>query len=34
MDEGSLNNALTRLVADLNEHRIDYLVIGAIALTN
>jgi len=33
MGEGSLNNALARLVADLNEHRIDYLVIGAIALT-
>src|SRR6266849_447235 len=30
--EGKLNNALVRLVADLKEHRIDYLVIGAIAL--
>jgi len=32
MSEGKLNNALVRLVADLKEHRIDYLVIGAIAL--
>src|SRR6266478_8232601 len=32
MGEGKLNNALTRLVADLKEHDIDYLVIGAIAL--
>jgi hypothetical protein len=32
MGEGELNNALERLVADLNEHEIDYLVIGAIAL--
>jgi hypothetical protein len=32
MGEGKLNNALARLVADLKEHRIDYLVIGAIAL--
>ena len=32
MGEGKLNHALTRLVADLDEHRIDYLVIGAIAL--
>jgi hypothetical protein len=30
--EGSLNNALARLVADLKEHDIDYVVIGAIAL--
>lgn len=30
--EGNLNNALVRLVADLKEHEIDYLVIGAIAL--
>ncbi len=30
--EGKLNNALVRLVADLKEQRIDYLVIGAIAL--
>ena len=28
MGEGKLNNALTRLVADLKEHNIDYLVIG------
>jgi hypothetical protein len=32
MGEGQLNNALSRLVADLNEHKIDYVVIGAIAL--
>jgi hypothetical protein len=32
MGEGQLNNALARLVADLKEHDIDYLVIGAIAL--
>jgi len=32
MGEGKLNNALARLVADLKEHEIDYLVIGAIAL--
>src|SRR6266478_1248655 len=32
MGEGQLNNALARLVADLQEHDIDYLVIGAIAL--
>lgn len=32
MGEGLLNNALTRLVADLREHDIDYLIIGAIAL--
>jgi hypothetical protein len=32
MGEGQLNNALARLVADLNEHDIDYLVIGAVAL--
>src|SRR6266478_10205223 len=32
MGEGQLNNALARLIADLNEHNIDYLVIGAIAL--
>jgi hypothetical protein len=32
MGEGKLNNALVRLVADLNEHDIDYVVIGAIAL--
>jgi hypothetical protein len=33
MGQGKLNNALARLVADLNEHGIDYLVIGAVALT-
>ena len=32
MGEGQLNNALARLVADLKEHDIDYVVIGAIAL--
>ena len=32
MGEGKLNNALAQLVADLNERRIDYLVIGAVAL--
>lgn len=32
MGEGQLNSALARLVADLKEHDIDYLVIGAIAL--
>jgi hypothetical protein len=32
MGEGKLNNALSRLVADLNEHQIDYMVIGAVAL--
>jgi hypothetical protein len=32
MGEGKLNNTLARLVADLDEHEIDYLVIGAIAL--
>jgi hypothetical protein len=32
MGKGKLNNALARLVADLNEHEIDYVVIGAIAL--
>jgi hypothetical protein len=30
--EGTLNNALARLVADLKEHQIDYVVIGAVAL--
>src|SRR5260370_40961742 len=30
--EGNLNNALVRLVADLKEHQIDYMVIGAVAL--
>ena len=33
MGQGKLHNALARLVADLNEHGIDYLVIGAVALT-
>jgi hypothetical protein len=32
MGEGKLNNALGRLVADLKEHDIDYMVIGAVAL--
>ena len=32
MGEGQLNDALARLVADLKEHQIDYVVIGAIAL--
>lgn len=32
MGEGKLNNALARLIADLKEHEIDYVVIGAIAL--
>ena len=32
MGEGRLNNALAQLVADLKEHQIDYMVIGAIAL--
>jgi hypothetical protein len=32
MGEGLLNNALTRLVADLRGHDIDYVVIGALAL--
>src|SRR4029079_17989913 len=32
MGEGQLNNTLTRLSADLKEHGIDYMVIGAVAL--
>jgi hypothetical protein len=32
MGEGKLNNALSRLVRDLREHDIDYVVIGALAL--
>ena len=32
MGEGKLNDALTRLVADLKDHEIDYVVIGAVAL--
>lgn len=32
MGKGLLNNALYRIAADLKEHQIDYLVIGAIAL--
>jgi hypothetical protein len=32
MGEGKLNNALARLIADLKEHEIDYVIIGAIAL--
>ena len=32
MGEGKLNKALVRLVGDLNQHSIDYVVIGAVAL--
>ncbi len=32
MGQGSLNRALAHLAADLNEHEIDYAVIGAVAL--
>ena len=32
MGEGKLNSALAQLVADLKEHEIDYVVIGAVAL--
>src|SRR5438045_8788207 len=32
MGEGTLNKTLTRLSADLEEHGIDYMVIGAVAL--
>jgi hypothetical protein len=32
MGEGKLNHALARLIADLKEHQIDYMVIGAVAL--
>src|SRR5438045_5828308 len=32
MGEGTLNKTLTRLSADLEEHGIDYAVIGAVAL--
>src|SRR5919107_422625 len=32
MGEGQLNNALARLCDDLERHRIDYMVIGAVAL--
>src|SRR5437763_2393447 len=32
MGQGSLNNALSQLTADLERHRIDYMVIGAVAL--
>ncbi len=32
MGQGSLNNALTQLAADLKAHGIDYAVIGAVAL--
>ncbi len=32
MGEGGLNNALARLCEDLERHRIDYMVIGAVAL--
>src|SRR5882672_3779806 len=32
MGRGKLNNTLTKLTADLREHGIDYMVIGAVAL--
>ena len=32
MGEGTLNNTLARLSADLKDHDIDYMVIGAVAL--
>jgi hypothetical protein len=32
MGQGSLNNALAQLAADLERHAIDYMVIGAVAL--
>ena len=32
MGQGSLNNILTQLAADLKDHNIDYIVIGAVAL--
>jgi hypothetical protein len=32
MGEGHLNNALAQLCEDLDRHRIDYMVIGAVAL--
>ena len=32
MGQGSLNKTLTQLAGDLKEHRIDYMVIGAVAL--
>jgi len=32
MGQGELNNALDQIVADLREHEIDYVVIGAVAL--
>jgi hypothetical protein len=32
MGEGNLNNTLARLAADLSEHDIEYMVIGAVAL--
>jgi len=32
MGKGTLNNTLERLSADLKEHHIDYMVIGAVAL--
>ena len=34
MGEGQLNNTLTRLSADLKQHGIDYMVIGAVALVS
>ncbi len=32
MGQGTLNNTLAQLAADLKEHGIDYMVIGAVAL--
>src|SRR5437764_13558154 len=32
MGQGSLNNALAQLSADLERHGIDYMIIGAVAL--
>jgi hypothetical protein len=32
MGEGNLNNTLAEITGDLKEHRIDYMVIGAVAL--
>ncbi len=32
MGQGTINNTLTKLAADLREHGIDYMVIGAVAL--
>lgn len=32
MGQGTLNRSLAHIVADLNEHEIDYMVVGALAL--